>query len=230
MADTKYYAVLTGDIINSRKLSGSQMADIQDALIETGAVLKKIPAAGCLYIDVFRGDSWQLLSDKPEKSLFLCLYIRAALKQRTGRKVNTRVSAAIDTIAFAGDGNTRTGNGRAFIQSGSGLDQMTNRTPEMIFYFADAQAGLENTGLDCLHPMIGLLDFVSQSWTPAQSTVAGKLMEGLSITEIAEFTGTNKSNIVQQQNRVGWKSIELAMSFFEHTINNAFVGKEELNR
>ncbi len=222
MNDTTYFSVLTGDIIHSRKLAGNQKADIQAALNETGARLKKMPETGLMYIDVFRGDSWQILCAKPEKSLFLSLYIRAALKQKTSKKINTRISAAIDTIEFAGDGNITSGNGKAFIRSGEGLDEMTNRTPDLIFYFGQRQARSENAYLESLHPMIGLIDFISQSWTPAQSTIILKLMEGLSITEIAEFTGTRKSNIVQQQNRAGWKSIEPAISFFNTTIQKVF--------
>lgn len=66
----KLYAILTGDIVNSSKLSSDKRQKLHYAMKEgSEAVRRAFEKDVPLDVDIFRGDSWQMLVFNPAKSL-----------------------------------------------------------------------------------------------------------------------------------------------------------------
>ncbi|MBD3291791.1 MAG: hypothetical protein GF393_02640, partial [Armatimonadia bacterium] len=82
MAEERLYAVLSGDIVGSRRFSEKGPA-IRDAIKDAGVAcaeafeeaLEGMPPA-----DVFAGDSWQMLLRAPGPALRVGLCMRALVK------------------------------------------------------------------------------------------------------------------------------------------------------
>ena len=75
-------AVITGDIINSRKVASALwMGDLKDILKDYGNEPKDW--------EIYRGDSFQLIIN-PVDALEIALLIKAAIKQHKTRKLSKR--------------------------------------------------------------------------------------------------------------------------------------------
>ena len=83
----KLYAVITGDIVDSSKLPPKKRQQLHKVMKEGSNALRKafkkdVP----MNVDIFRGDSWQMLVSDPSKSLRLGLFYRAYIKFSYGIK------------------------------------------------------------------------------------------------------------------------------------------------
>ena len=97
MTQSKYYAVLTGDIIRSSRLSANQLECVRSSLI--GAVnvagrwkrglVKGKP-------EFFRGDAWQLLMAEPALALRVGVFLRASLL--AGGLADSRVAIGLGDV------------------------------------------------------------------------------------------------------------------------------------
>ena len=133
-----YKAVITGDIINSTSYDLNTRKLIRELLMtEISSKLKNsfgkelIP----LPIDVFRGDSWQLIINNPSISLRVCLFIRCLLKIKlTSNKINTRMSIGFGNASVPEE-KVSLGDGDAYIFSGKGLDSIGNNRINLIIKF-----------------------------------------------------------------------------------------------
>lgn len=78
-------------------------------------------------MELFRGDSFQIVLEKPEMSLEVASMLRAGLKSNTPADSfgvwDARISIGIGTIDYLGD-RVVTSDGEAFRLSGRGLDAM----------------------------------------------------------------------------------------------------------
>jgi hypothetical protein len=122
-SEQKVYAVLTGDMIGSTKLTRGDMAKVRETI--TQSVRSFVVRNDRLDRDVefFQGDSWQVVLGNPEYALRLAFLIQASLKSKT----NTETRAAIG-IGMV-DGLERTAavsTGEAFTLSGRALENMSN--------------------------------------------------------------------------------------------------------
>ncbi len=79
-------AVLTGDVIGSTREKKGEAGDLLPSLRQAAeAVSATLPDAGVSRIDVFRGDSWQILVRQPEAALQAALLFRTYLLGGEGR-------------------------------------------------------------------------------------------------------------------------------------------------
>ena len=117
------YAVLTGDIVDSRHLAGDQLDQVRASLGEAvdemrswqrGLVRGKLA--------FFRGDSWQLLLAHPGPALRAAVFLRARLI--ASGLADTRLSVGIGTVENVTARNVTRSTGEAFSLSGEGLDAM----------------------------------------------------------------------------------------------------------
>ena len=123
----KLYAILTGDIVNSSKLSSDKRQKLHYAMKEgSKAVRRAFEKDVPLDVDIFRGDSWQMLVFNPAKSLRIGLFYRAFLRaEMQSSNVDTRMSIAVGTIEFIPDDRVSGGDGQAYQYSGNALEKMT---------------------------------------------------------------------------------------------------------
>jgi hypothetical protein len=119
---TAIYAVITGDIVGSTKLSPKQLVDLRKTLDEAVRVFSKRNDE-CVFKapEFFRGDSWQVLLNKPGAALNLALLIQASFIERG---VQTRAAIGIGTVASL-DKTIATSTGEAFALSGRALENIT---------------------------------------------------------------------------------------------------------
>ncbi|MDZ7371950.1 MAG: hypothetical protein ONB12_12350 [candidate division KSB1 bacterium] len=120
-----YIAVLTGDLIRSRRLSLAERESVFEAMKVVGHNLLQHLDAPVSGPHLFRGDSWQLMIGDARLALHAPFYIRAELISRFA--VDSRIGVGIgciDTLPAEGLG---TADGSAFRLSGAALDSLSRR-------------------------------------------------------------------------------------------------------
>jgi predicted DNA-binding protein (UPF0251 family) len=116
------FAVLTGDLIGSTS-SGSDKTDFAIKALSNAASAFSVWAnTGKPRFTRSRGDSWQIILDKPGLSLRAALYLTAAL-HAVRAKLETRISIGIGTAHHLSEDTLSDAHGTAFVYSGQSLDQ-----------------------------------------------------------------------------------------------------------
>lgn len=172
----KNYAVLTGDLVKSSRLSTTDSLGAMEILKTTAeAFAVQHPDAVIGRMDTFRHDSWQLLLEQPVFAFRAAIFFRAALKRASDAdtKYDTRVSIGIGAVEWISKQRVSDSRGPAFTLSGKGLDAMDGRclTLDAGDHAPDSLRSFGNTA-------VPLLDCVVGDWTPSESrAVYGALME-----------------------------------------------------
>ena len=117
-------AIITGDIVRSEQIS----LDKRDLLIKVlRDIVEDLQKISPMKMEMFRGDSFQIVVECPEASLKIASMIRAGLKSYSptdAKEVwDARISIGIGTTDYQGD-SIVTSDGEAFKLSGRGLDAM----------------------------------------------------------------------------------------------------------
>ena len=124
MRDMDIKAVITGDIVRSEQIELNKRDLLLRVLQET---VESLQNKSPMSMELFRGDSFQIVLEKPEMSLEVASMIRAGLKSNTPADSfgvwDARISIGIGTIDYLGD-RVVTSDGEAFRLSGRGLDAM----------------------------------------------------------------------------------------------------------
>lgn len=114
----KLYAVITGDIVASSRLSPKERLQLHAVMKRAGSELKnQLGPAMPLGVDIYGGDTWQVLLSEPKKALCAALLYRAHLLAST-EKTDTRLVIGIGTVDFVPRGRVSEGEGEAFQASG----------------------------------------------------------------------------------------------------------------
>jgi len=220
MADEKVYAVLSGDIVGSGRFSDRGPA-IRDAIKAAGAAcveafeetLEDMPP-----VDVFAGDSWQMLLRSPGPALRVGLLMRALIKSSERLpKADTRLAIGIGTVDFVDHESASEGQGEAFGLSGAALDalqdikvRMAARVPET---WRDDAGRLDVQ--DTLDTMMVLVDAICTGWTGSQATAMAGALMGLEQTRIAEQSSVSQPAISQALSAGNWAAIAEAVAWWE---------------
>jgi len=120
--ETAIYAVITGDIVGSTNLTTEQLASLRKTLHETVRNFNRNEDRVLKGPEFFRGDSWQVLLNKPGFALNLTLLIQANLIEKLN--VQTRAAIGIGPITSM-DKTLATSVGEAFTLSGHALENIT---------------------------------------------------------------------------------------------------------
>ncbi|MGH9664303.1 MAG: hypothetical protein ACRD9L_07770, partial [Bryobacteraceae bacterium] len=165
MTERKYYAVLTGDIVKSRRLRRSQLESVRVSLLDAvdrvkgwkRGLVKGKP-------EFFRGDAWQLLLGDPAMALRVGVFLRASLL--AGGLADTRIAIGLGEIEQISSGRVSLSTGQAFTLSGHALDKMTQ-------YSFLTIAIPESAGpLSGWLPVVGhLCDSLIRQWTRRQAEI-----------------------------------------------------------
>jgi len=119
-------AVLTGDIVNSQKFTEN---DNQVLLDSIKAIFVEIAKERDIELpfEMWRGDSFQVIVEKPELAMEIAVLFRAGLRWKTqgDEKKNglwdARIGIGVGDISFRAT-TVASSNGEAFILSGSAFD------------------------------------------------------------------------------------------------------------
>jgi len=191
-------AVLTGDIINSRK---SKTPDWLSNLKETLGKFGKEPEQW----EIYRGDSFQLEID-PKKALEAAIFIKASIKKE--KNVDVRVAIGIGNKTYTSNQVT-TSNGTAFINSGECFDTLKKinlaiKTPWSEF---DEQINL----------LLELASLTMNGWLPATATIVTSALENKDMNqkELAKMLEKSQSSISEALSRAGYDEINKLINTYQ---------------
>jgi hypothetical protein len=124
VTQSKHYAVLTGDIIQSSRLSSNQLESVRSSLIASvNAVRRWKPGLVKGKPEFFRGDAWQLLLADAAMALRVGIFLRASLLSRG--LADSRVAIGLGEVEEISRERVSLSTGQAFVLSGKALDRMT---------------------------------------------------------------------------------------------------------
>ena len=178
--------VITGDLVNSTNISSGWRQAVVDAL---HACIVDFACLTPARIEMYRGDSFQVVVDKPEQTLAVAIALRTKLRASTPEDSDTwdaRVSIGIGDISFESD-NIVTSDGEAFRLSGRNFDNMGKKRLCIATPWTDIDNAIElNTRFAD--------EFVS-SWTARQSRVVyHSLLFAKSQKDMADELGMTRQN------------------------------------
>ncbi len=215
LSKNKLYAVITGDVVGSSKFSSHDRKKLVTTLKKAARSAQKAFGSTIpLDIDIFRGDSWQLIVTDPPKTVRIGLYIRSAFKAEWGSgKNDTRIAIGIGRIDFIPSGKISQGDGEAFRRSGTALERMKNKTRMQISFPGDDDGESINT-------ILQLIDTLAVRWTSKQALAVMGALEGLTQEEITNRwkRSTTQQSIAKHLSAAGWNGIGQALTYIEHNL------------
>ena len=209
------FAVLTGDIIGSSRLSAAQL-DRTRSLVLKGAQQFHSRSRRLVFgvPEFFRGDAWQLLLREPGQALRVALYIRALLSAKTG--VATRIAIGIGPVDAINRSRTSLSTGEAFTLSGHALDEITGYF-DLTGALPDRAAVLAQWFPAILHLCSGLI----RDWTRRQAEIVSLalLSDGQTHERIARslHPPVSKQTVSESLAGANWRSLLEAIRVFETT-------------
>lgn len=209
------FAVLTGDIIGSSRLSATQL-DRTRSLVLKGAQQFQSKSRPLVFgvPEFFRGDAWQLVLREPRQALRVALYIRALLSAKAG--VETRISIGIGPVDAINRSRTSLSTGEAFTLSGHALDEITGYF-DLTGALPDRAAVLAWWFPAILHLCSGLI----RDWTRRQAEIVSLALLADSQTHerIARslHPPVSKQTVSESLAGANWRSLLEAIRVFEKT-------------
>ena len=216
---SRLYAVLTGDVVASKKVFDEKRESV-------AAILQRVfPESISKYahnvhgeIDVFRGDSWQVLLSNPVHSLRVALLFRAGL---ISEGIDTRVSIGIGTVDHVPEGRISSGVGEAFTRSGGGLDRLGRRTKMAHPNRMHVSLSVDETIGEMLGAIVRLIDSIATGWSTKQALAVRGALLGLSQEEIAASwpnVGITHQSVGKFLARASLPAVSAGIEVFEHVI------------
>lgn len=210
------YAVLTGDLVSSSALNSEDrrrlLAALQDAVRQA-----KLGFPDTVHgsVDIFRGDSWQLVLTDPVRALRIGLFIRTVIRAAPGLpQPDTRLSIGYGPVEYLPEGDISTGGGPAFSLSGIGLENAW-KTCRMVLSFPENSRSRITRALNII---VRLIDLQVTRWTARQAeAVAGALLD---LTQEQIGQGWMRDQVSQQAisqhlDGAGWVKIKSSLEFTE---------------
>jgi hypothetical protein len=210
---TERYAVLKGDIVGSTKLSTQGLSSVLNQL-RKGVESFFGQYRGAVYgkMDVFSGDSWQLLMPDWRRSVRAALYLRAVVKSDAETKIDTRIAigwGAVDADSLKRNRITES-TGEAFTRSGHTLEKMAKHA-RLAFDGGE-------TGTPLVRASLALADELAGRWTPTQAQAVAMALLGQKQDEIASASGKKQPTVYKALRSAGWRGIETFLEEIEYSL------------
>ena len=192
-------AVITGDIINSRKSEPKHWLNVLKTELNTFGKESK-------QWEIYRGDSFQL-EIKAEEALKAALLIKAAIKQF--KSIDVRLAIGIGEKDYTGASVTES-NGTAFVRSGECFENLKKNTLAIKSNDAVFDAHI--------NIMLDLALLTMDNWTPTASVLFKTALEhpNHNQQELAELLNRKQSNISAGLKRAGYDEISKMLQFYEN--------------
>jgi hypothetical protein len=213
---SKHYAVLTGDIIHSSRLTPTQLEAVRSSLIGSvdkvrrwkRGLVKGKP-------EFFRGDAWQLLLADPAMALRVGVFLRASLLARG--LADSRVAIGLGEVEEISHERVSLSTGQAFVISGKALDRMTrysNMTIEIPKTVGPFSAWLPVAGHLC--------DSLIGQWTTRQAELVRAAVNpkepGSEKIGQSLKPAVSKQAVAKGLSGANWYVIKEAVHLFEETL------------
>ncbi|GHC20901.1 helix-turn-helix domain-containing protein [Aidingimonas halophila] len=208
-------AVLTGDVIQSRKIPDSRrLFDVLDTIL--AQLAERYDGKG----ERYRGDGFQLAITQPERGLTAAIMLRAALIQHSddAQRWDARVAIAIGRSQWSDQQPVSEANDDPFIRSGQTLDEMNAHLGLSL------PAGQDN---DCLVLLTRFADEMIDDWSPhSAETVLLTLQHNESQQAMAKRIGISQPGVHKRLRRARWPLLSDYLAFMEQRLTLAPVTKD----
>lgn len=204
------YAVLTGDLVGSRRLSESELKRLFNGLKELWEQFGQAHGSSVVgSLEIYRGDGWQAALSKPALAVDAAVFLRAAVKaQPFPQKTDTRIGIGIGEIRALLSNRLSESNGMAFQRSGEALESLSRE--DRFFGFQSAMEGRQAPESAVLF----MMDLAIQRWSKPEAAAAMGSLLGWKQEMIAEHPYSAKKNgeaptrqaVSDTLGRIGWKS------------------------
>ena len=228
----KKYAVLTGDIVKSSKLSINQHNLV---LNELKNIIQKLPQMHTplakekiqwIGPSIFQGDTWQVLTNLPEYALLTAFYVKACLIYQ--RSALTRISIGIGTVDHLPEDNLSQARGDAFTYSGHGLSLLKD-SEHMACWFVPPikqpirkKIGNADYHNLFLNTSLSFAGRITEEWSKLEAFAVKCTIHGLKQNVIAlqwpENT-TTQQNVGDTLSRAKWIEIEKVLNLYQKFIS-----------
>ncbi len=195
-------AVITGDIINSRKVGTEEWLPKLEAFLKSTIKKKKS-------WNIYRGDSFQIEIDDVANALEIVLCIKALIK--TNNKIDVRMAIGIGEVDFKGK-NVTESNGTAYINSGESFDNIKHNTLVVKSPFQELD--------EYFNPILKLLSFISNNWksVTAETIYWALTNKELQQKELAEQIKKDKAAVNRALKRAGYDEIKDVLNLYSSKI------------
>ncbi|MDM8175402.1 MULTISPECIES: MarR family transcriptional regulator [Olivibacter] len=200
-------AVLTGDIINSRKAKSAR--EWNDLLKES---LSKVTESDTDW-EIFRGDSFQLELSNPVNALHSALYLKASLK--TVKDLDARISIGVGAKSFTGERVTES-YGDAYLFSGEQFELLKKNKQTLAIRTGN------NTFNEDFNLFFRLALTFIDNWTPNSAMLVQTVFDhpSLSQKELGEILGISQSSVSERFNRAYLAEIRDLIELFEKRLKS----------
>ncbi len=205
-------AVLTGDVISSSRIDSSKRAAFAEVLVESldPKNLTSVTAdLGKVRMEVFRGDSFQIVLDQAHSShaLLAALLVLLQLRvngARRGMKIESRIGIGIGNLSYGKeDQSIGLWSGEAFELASASLlgASVTDRNRISL---RTTWGGRFDEGVNAA---LGLLDFMIARWTDKECEAVLGVYKMRLLTRIAPSLGISTSAVSQRLMSGGWWAV-----------------------
>ena len=179
-------SIITGDIVNSRKLSSNVWIDDFKALLAT---FGKTPTEW----EIYRGDEFQLEVKSIQEALYVALQIKAYFKTL---KLDVRMSIGIGDKTYQGKTISES-NGTAFLRSGEVFQTLKKQKINLAVNTGNLEI---NTDLNL---KLRLASTFMDSWLPQSAQFVQVALQNatLSQEEIGQKLGINQAAVSRRRKR-----------------------------
>ncbi len=204
-------AVLTGDIVGSSGLSPENHRKVVRAV---KSVADAFPDAVVGAVDVYSGDSWQMLVSDCGLSLRIAVYLRAILKREKDFSVDSRVSIAWGDVDMEQVDAERMSEstGELFTASGRGLVELKKASLMCFSVLHDDYLSAAVGGA------LGLVDVLIRQWSTEQARAVAATLMGRTQAAIAAEFGVGQSSINKSLQAAHWLEIESTLNSIDKII------------
>lgn len=198
-------SVITGDIINSRKLASQQ-----EWLLPLKKLFSTFGKSPKVW-EIYRGDSFQIEIKKPEKAFITAIGIKACIKSI--RQLDVRMAIGIGEKNFDTPKITEA-NGAAFINSGEKFESLKKFKKNLALKSPWPEIDTE------LNLMINLASIAMDKWSPssAELVTLSLTKKNLSQKELGDALGRTQSSISERQKRAHYDDIIALEAFYRNKI------------
>lgn len=195
-------AVITGDVINSRKVaSGLWLDDLKQILNAYGSEPKDW--------EIYRGDSFQLVV-AADDALEVAFTLKATIKQH--KALDVRMAIGVGSVDYSADKITES-NGVAFINSGECFERLKKQTLGIQTPWVEF-----NSAFEVIMPLVLL---VADNWTSTSAEIFKKALENPEINQNQLAKALNRksqSSISSSLKRAGYEEIKNMLAFYKQEI------------
>lgn len=192
-------AIITGDIINSRKVDAKQwLPALKRVLLQYG----KEPSDWQIY----RGDSFQL-KIKPIDAILAGLLIKSSIKQFN--KLDVRIAIGIGEISYEAKKITES-NGSAFVHSGECFELLKKQTLGIKSPWKEFD--------DTMNIMFDLASVTMDNWTNTSSEIIKNALENPEMSQMklaAKLNKKSQGTISEGLKRGGYDEIKKLITYYQ---------------